>query len=302
MIDIKMMARKRVANGTGAAKTTTGGSVVYQQNVDEARHAQQADKAIFAEQANKALEANVAARANYANKAQELAEDSTAFSQFLRKDKADTAQKLITFLEGIGLKNGHGITAEGMATLLEVVSANFNEAEQRGFAIRRRVDGKYQLSLTDIIVWGKAIFNELELRRLSYVGGNMVFSACGSKVTKVEDKGSTWRCYFRQDDGTMQTQNLWQTDDLARAETFNLKGKANRHYWRRVTSVGEDWIELSKTDCEQGSDAPQVDDALVQMGNRTKPERQGLIMLRTMGESAIIIYSGINDYSLEAER
>lgn len=301
MIDIKMMARKRVANGTGAAKTTTGGSVVYQQNVDEARHAQQADKAIFAEQANKALEANAAARASYANKAQELAEDSTAFSQFLRKDKADAAQKLITFLEGIGLKDGHGITAEGIATLLEVVSANFNEAEQRGFAIHRRADGKYQLSLTDIIVWGKAIFNELELRRLSYVGGNMVFSACGSKIIKVEDKGSTWRCYFRQDDGTMQTQNLWQTDDLARAETFNLKGKANRHYWRRVTSVGEDWIELSKTDCEQGSDAPQVDDALVQMGNRTKPERQGLIMLRTMGEQAIIIYSGINGYTLEGK-
>ena len=301
MIDIKMMARKRVANGTGAAKTTTGGSVVYQQNVDEARHAQQADKATFAEQANKALEANVAARASYANKAQELAEDSTAFSHFLRKNKADTAQKLITFLEGIGLKDGHGITAEGMATLLEVVSANFNEAEQRGFAIHRRADGKYQLSLTDIIVWGKAIFNELELRRLSYVGGNMVFSACGSKVTKVEDKGSTWRCYFRQDDGTTQTQNLWQTDDLARAETFNLKGKTNRHYWRKVTSVGEDWIELSKTDCEQGSDAPQVDDALVQMGNKTKPERQGLIMLRTTGERAIIIYSGINGYTLEGK-
>ena len=301
MIDIKMMARKRVANGTGAAKTTTGGSVVYQQNVDEARHAQQADKAIFAEQANKALEANVAARASYANKAQELAEDSTAFSQFLRKDKADTAQKLITFLEGIGLKDGHGITAEGMATLLEVVSANFNEAEQRGFAIHRRADGKYQLSLTDIIVWGKAIFNELELRRLSYVGGNMVFSACGSKITKVEDKGSAWRCYFRKDDGTTQTQNLWQTDDLARAETFNLKGKGNRHYWRRVTGVGEDWIELSKTDCEQGSNAPQVDDALVQMGNKTKPERQGLIMLRTTGEPAIIIYSGINGYTLEGK-
>lgn len=301
MIDIKMMARKRGANGTGAAIATTGASITYPQNADEVLHAQQADKATFAEQANKALEANVAARANYANKAQELTEDSTTFSQFLRKDKADTAQKLITFLEGIGLKDGHGITAEGMATLLEVVSTNFNEAEQRGFAIHRRADGKYQLSLTDIIVWGKAIFNELELRRLSYVGGNMVFSACGSKVTKVEDKGSTWRCYFRQDDGTTQTQNLWQTDDLARAETFNLKGKTNRHYWRRVTSVGEDWIELSKTDCEQGSDAPQVDDALVQMGNRTKPERQGLIMLRTMGEQAFIIYSGINGYTLEGK-
>ena len=306
MIDIKMMARKRVANGTGAAKTTTGGSVVYQQNVDEARHAQQADKAIFAEQANKALEANVAARASYATKAQELAEDSTAFSQFLRKDKADTAQKLITFLEGIGLKDGHGITAEGMATLLEVVSANFNEAEQRGFAIHRRADGKYQLSLTDIIVWGKAVFNELEKRKLSYVGGNFVFSACGSKIKRIVDNGTTWRCYFHQDDGTTATTNLWEVDDQARCQTFNIRagvyaGVSNRSYWRRVMAKGIDYIDLSKADCEQGSDAPQVDDALVQMGNKTKPERQGLIMLRTTGEPAIIIYSGINGYTLEGK-
>ena len=306
MIDIKMMARKRVANGTGTAKTTTGGSVVYQQNVDEARHAQQADKAIFAEQANKALEANAAARASYATKAQELAEDSTAFSQFLRKDKADTAQKLITFLEGIGLKDGRGITAEGVATLLEVVSANFNEAEQRGFAIHRRADGKYQLSLTDIIVWGKAAFNELEKRKLSYVGGNFVFSACGSKIKRVVDNGTTWRCYFHQDDGTTATTNLWEVDDQARCQTFNIRagvyvGVSNRSYWRRVMAKGIDYIDLSKTDCEQGSDAPQVDDALVQMGNKTKPERQGLIMVRTTGESAIIIYSGINDYTLEGK-
>ena len=306
MIDIKMMARKRVANGTGAAKTTTGGSVVYQQNVDEARHAQQADKAIFAEQSNKALEANVAARASYANKAQELAEDSTAFSQFLRKDKADTAQKLITFLEGVGLKDGHGITAEGMATLLEVVSANFNETEQRGFGIHRRADGKYQLSITDLIVWGKAAFNELEKRKLSYVGGNFVFSACGSKIKRVIDNGTTWRCYFHQDDGTTATTNLWEVDDQARCQTFNIRagvyaGVSNRSYWRRVMAKGVDYIDLSKADCEQGSDAPQVDDALVQMGNKTKLERQGLIMLRTTGEPAIIIYSGINDYTLEGK-
>ena len=225
---------------------------------------------------------------------------------FLSKDTDAKVRGLLQFLKGIGIGEQYGINAKGEATISSLLlhalrSYNFNEAEQRGFAIHRRADGKYQLSLTDIIVWGKAIFNELELRRLSYVGGNMVFSACGSKVTKVEDKGSTWRCYFRQDDGSTQTQNLWQTDDLARAETFNLKGKTNRHYWRRVTSVGEDWIELSKTDCEQGSDAPQVDDALVQMGSKTKPERQGLIMVRTMGEQAIIIYSGINGYTLEGK-
>ena len=238
---------------------------------------------------------------------EQLQKSSDKESRFISKNKKDEAKEFVTFLKGLGIGKLFNIDGSGDAKLNSVTlakflrSANFNPSEQTGFGITQRADGKYQLSLTDIIVWGKAIFNELELRRLSYVGGNMVFSACGSKVTKVEDKGSTWRCYFRQDDGTTQTQNLWQTDDLARAETFNLKGKANRHYWRRVTSVGEDWIELSKTDCEQGSDAPQVDDALVQMGSKTKPERQGLIMVRTMGEQAIIIYSGINDYTLEGK-
>ena len=236
-----------------------------------------------------------------------LQKSSDKEGRFISKNKKDEAKEFITFLKGLGIGKLFNIDGSGDAKLNSVTlakflrSANFNPSEEAGFGITQREDGKYQLSLTDIIVWGKAIFNELELRRLSYVGGNMVFSACGSKVTKVEDKGSTWRCYFRQDDGSTQTQNLWQTDDLARAETFNLKGKANRHYWRRVTSVGEDWIELSKTDCEQGSDAPQVDDALVQMGSKTKPERQGLIMVRTMGEQAIIIYSGINDYTLEGK-
>ena len=238
---------------------------------------------------------------------EQLQKSSDKEGRFISKNKKDEAKEFITFLKGLGIGKLFNIDGSGDAKLNSVTlakflrSANFNPSEQTGFGITQRADGKYQLSLTDIIVWGKAIFNELELRRLSYVGGNMVFSACGSKVTKVEDKGSTWRCYFRQDDGTAQTQNLWQTDDLARAETFNLKGTANRHYWRRVTSVGEDWIELNKTDCEQGSDAPQVDDALVQMGNKTKPERQGLIMLRTMGEQAIIIYSGINGYTLEGK-
>lgn len=226
--------------------------------------------------------------------------------EFISKKEADFAEKLITFLEGIGLKDGRGITAEGVATLLELLSDDFNEAEQRGFAIHRRADGKYQLSLTDIIVWGKAVFNELEKRKLSYVGGNFVFSACGSKIKRVVDNGTTWRCYFYQDDGTTATTNLWEVDDQARCQTFNIKagkysGVKNRNYWRRVMDKGEDYIDLSKTDCEQGSDVPQVDDTLVQFGNRTKPERQSLIQVVTIGDEApaIVWYAGVNSYSLE---
>ena len=226
--------------------------------------------------------------------------------RFLHKDTSDTAQAVITFLKGLNIGTDHSINELGEAVLKAITSKNFNTSEQSGFGITQRADGKYQLSITDLIVWGKAIFNELELRRLSYVGGNFVFSACGSKIKRVVDNGTTWRCYFYQDDGTTATTNLWGVDDMARCQTFNVRsgvytGVSNRNYWRKVMAKGVDYIDLSKTDCEQGSDAPLEGDTLVQFGNRTKPDRQGLIMLRTTGEPALIIYSGINGYTLEGK-
>ena len=225
--------------------------------------------------------------------------------RFLHKDIPDTAQAVITFLKGLNIGNDYSINGLGEAVLKAITSKDFNALEQTGFGITQRRDGKYQLSITDLIVWGKAVFNELEICKLSYVGGNFVFSACGSKIKKVEDKGNVWRCYFYQDDGTTATTNLWDVDDQARCQIFNIKagvyqGVANRNYWRRVMAKGEDWIDLSKTDCEQGSDAPLEGDTLVQFGNRTKTDRQSLIQVVTIGDEApaIVWYSGVNSYSL----
>ena len=232
---------------------------------------------------------------------------------FLSKDTDAKVRGLLQFLKGIGIGEQYGINAKGEATLSSLLlnalqSYNFNEAEQRGFAIHRRADGKYRLALTDLQVWGKATFNELEKLKISYVGGNMVFSACGSRIKRVVDNGTTWRCYFHQDDGTTATTNLWEVDDQARCQTFNIKtgvyaGVANRSYWRRVMDVGEDYIDLSKADCEQGSDAPTVDDTLVQFGNRTKPERQNIIIIYTTGNNApsYVMYAGVNSYTLEGK-
>ncbi len=231
--------------------------------------------------------------------------------RFISKDKKDETKEVVTFLKGIGIGKLFDIDGDGNARLNSVTlakflrSANFNPSEQAGFGITQREDGKYQLAITDLIVWGKAMFNELEKRKLSYVGGNFVFSACGSKIKKVEDKGNVWRCYFYQDDGTTATTNLWDVDDQARCQTFNIRagvyqGVANRSYWRRVMAKGIDYIDLSKTDCEQGSDAPLEGDTLVQFGNRTKTDRQSLIQVVTIGDEApaIVWYSGVNSYSL----
>lgn len=275
--------------------------------------------------------------------------------RFLSKLTPDTAQEIITFLKGVAFNNG-GIDGEGRAELFSVIldtikSKNFDSTTESGFGITKRKDGKYQLSITDLIVWGKATFNELEKRKLSYVGGNMVFSSCGSRIKAVVPisadgqeivekshrfiktggktitangqilyytrakkrsanvKIAAYRCYFYQDDGTTATTNLWEAGDQARCQTFNIKegayqGVSNRSYWRLVKNVGNDYIDLSVTDCEEGSDFPQVGDSLVQFGNRTNTDRMSLIYVVVNGDDApaIIWYDKVNSYTLEGKK
>lgn len=275
--------------------------------------------------------------------------------QRLNKLNDDTAQGLITFLKGLksqdvikainGLSLGNGddfsIDGAGRAVLSEVAvsllkSLNYNNAEQTGFAIEQK-NGKYQMSITDLIVWGKAIFNTLQLRELSYVGGNIVLSPSASKLTHVveirnnDGEITGWKCYLLADDGSTATINSWKVDDQARCQTFNIKtgvyeNVGNKDYWRRVTEVSQEnevitdgnghelydgnkfaWIILSKTDCSEGADAvvnknnsPAAGDSLVLIGNRTDKSRQNMLLLETEGSEAprFVMYRGINNYSL----
>lgn len=275
--------------------------------------------------------------------------------RFLSKLKDDTSQGLITFLKGLksqdvikainGMSLGNGddfsIDGAGRAVLSEVAvsllkSLNYNNAEQTGFAIEQK-NGKYQMSITDLIVWGKAIFNTLQLRELSYVGGNIVLSPSASKLTHVveirnnDGEITGWKCYLLADDGSTATINSWKVDDQARCQTFNIKtgvyeNVGNKDYWRRVTEVSQDnevitdgnghelydgnkfaWIILSKTDCSEGADAvvnknnsPAAGDSIVLIGNRTDKSRQNMLLLETEGSEAprFVMYRGINNYSL----
>ena len=261
----------------------------------------------------------------------------------------DTAQAVVTFLQkqifrnGMSLGNGDdfSIDGAGRAVLSEVAvsllkSLNYNNAEQTGFAIEQK-NGKYQMSITDLIVWGKAIFNTLQLRELSYVGGNIVLSPSASKLTHVveirnnDGEITGWKCYLLADDGSTATINSWKVDDQARCQTFNIKtgvyeNVGNKDYWRRVTEVSQDnevitdgnghelydgnkfaWIILSKTDCSEGADAvvnknnsPAAGDSLVLIGNRTDKSRQNMLLMETEGSEAprFVMYRGINNYSL----
>lgn len=267
--------------------------------------------------------------------------------QRLNKTKDDTVKGTITwekvqkFLQGffLGHSNEFSIDGSGNAILSNVLvnllkSLDFNEAEQSGFAIKQRSDGKYQMLLTDLIVWGKAIFNTLLIRELSYVGGNIVLSPAAGKISYIKEVFSEttnemigWKCYLLADDGTTATINSFKVEDQVRCKTFNIapgvyENVSNKDYWRIVTKVSTEnevitdaeghelydgkkfaWIQIAKENCMEGSDNPAVGDTIVLMGNRSDRRRQHLLMMETEGDSAptFTMYRGINSYSLKGK-
>jgi hypothetical protein len=279
------------------------------------------------------------------------ASDSNVYSarrsrmEFVSRLQDNTAKGTITwekvqkFLKGlnIGDGNNYSIDGSGNAILSSVLvnllkSLDFNEAEQSGFAIKQRSDGKFQMLLTDLIVWGKAIFNTLLIRELSYVGGNIVLSPAAGKISYIKEVYSEttneligWQCYLLADDGTTATINSFKVDDQVRCKTFNIKAGvyenvSNKDYWRLVTKVSTEnevitdteghelydgkkfaWIQIAKDNCMEGSDNPAVGDTIVLMGNRSDKTRQHLLMMETEGDSApkFTMYRGINSYSLK---
>lgn len=252
-----------------------------------------------------------------------------------------TFQKVQKFVQGffLGHSNEFSIDGSGNAILSNVLvnllkSLDFNEAEQSGFAIKQRSDGKFQMLLTDLIVWGKAIFNTLLIRELSYVGGNIVLSPAAGKISYIKEVYSEttneligWKCYLLADDGTTATINSFKVEDQVRCKTFNIKAGvyenvSNKDYWRLVTKVSAEnevitdsegnelydgkkfaWIQIAKDNCMEGSNNPAVGDTIVLMGNRSDKSRQHLLMMETEGDSAptFTMYRGINSYSLKGK-
>lgn len=220
--------------------------------------------------------------------------DIEALSKFfIRKDRPDEAGFLIKFLGGLFSDY--------------IQSMNFSSgALGEGFVIK--VDsktGKSYIEVDELFVRIKAMFSELEIKKLSYAGGNYMFTAAGMKCGTVEEHEDFWRCYLLVDDGETAIDNPFKEGDQIRFQDFNIKpgiyeNVSNRYYWRLCVGVGEDYIDLSKTDCDANSDIPQEGDSLVQLGNRTDKKRQNAITLSVYGDDAPSIhqYAGIDSYSL----
>lgn len=200
-----------------------------------------------------------------------------SINSFLSKLTNDTAEGLITFAKGLIAKglaelamgatfgNSAKITELGEAFFRAIKSLDYDNAAEQGFSVEKEKNGKYHAFFTNLTIWGKAIFHELEIRKLSYSGGNIYLSGAGSKLIKVvpvkqsvsdgvttwvettEDDAECvgWKCYLLADDGTTATMNDWQEGDQARCQTMGeivtggtYTDASNKSYWRTIPNGG----------------------------------------------------------------
>lgn len=171
------------------------------------------------------------------------------------------------------------------------------------------------LEIDDLLVRNKAYFEELELRKLSYVNGTIILSAAGGIIQSVEElENGNWKCYLKSDDGTTATTNTFQINDLVRCQTFDIKpgvyeNVTNRFYWRQVVDLGTDenknWIVLSKfqksSDTQNDtSGIPAEGDTIVQYGNTLDESRQNIISISATDTNApsITMYTHVYTFSL----
>lgn len=256
----------------------------------------------------------------------EIADNNDKLKElFLRKDQEDTTNYLINLLGGV------------IAPFIQ--SPDFVSGMMgTGFTLKRDADGTTYAEIDRLLVRMKAIFQVLEIMRTEVGGATMMFNASGARitVTRVEridkvpfyysdgsakyysdgarayvqpsEHGAVYRCYFLSDDGDTAIKNLFHAGNLARSQSFNIKegvheGVSNRFFWRLVTAVGDDYIDLSVSHCAEGSDVPQEGDVICQIGDIKDPDYQSAIVMSAFGDGApyITFYQGINSYSLSGK-
>ena len=133
---------------------------------------------------------------------------------------------------------------------------------------------------------------EMMIQRMRFQGGIMVLSpATGFKIDRVETFDTYYRVYCRPEDF-----NEFEVNDQARIQNFN--GNNIKYLWSLVLSRGDDYIDISRVD-KDGDGVPAEGDEIVQLGNRTNPDRQDAVLLSAVnGEVGIFTYYGINSFDL----
>lgn len=208
--------------------------------------------------------------------------------KFLRKDRPDKTEYLMKFLAGLEC-------------------GNFSQGST-GVGIYQDDAGNWHIETDYLDVRLKFTAKEVEIQTVYHIAGAQVKSSANMKCVRVEELDDVYRCYMNttDDDGNEVT-NDFKVQDQAYVQTFNLVKQAdgttgNHFLWRLVVAVGENYIDLSKSVCAEGSDAPKAGDDIVQLGYRgtDDPNRQVAVIDAGAGNGAPYYrqYVGIDSFTL----
>ena len=243
----------------------------------------------------------------------------------LRKDVPDRTEFLMKLLGGI---ISPFLTSPDFVTGMMGAGMSFSSEE----------GGESVGWIDKLYVRKKAILQLLSIMETELAGASMMFNSSGARatITKVERidvvpffysdgsakyysdgsrayvqpsaHGAVYRCYFLADDGEKAIENRFRVGNLVRSQSFNIKSGvyenvSNHYWWRLVTAVGDNWIEVSVNHCDEGSDIPAVGDVMVQLGDISDTDFQAAVVLSAYGDGApsLIFYQGINSYSLSGK-
>lgn len=243
----------------------------------------------------------------------------------LRKDAPDRTEFLMKLLGGI---ISPFLTSPDFVTGMMGAGMSFSSEE----------GGESVGWIDKLYVRKKAILQLLSIMETELAGASMMFNSSGARatITKVERidavpffysdgsakyysdgsrayvqpsaHGAVYRCYFLANDGEKAIENRFRVGNLVRSQSFNIKSGvyenvSNHYWWRLVTAVGDNWIEVSVNHCDEGSDIPKEGDVVVQLGDISDTDFQSAIVLSAYGDGApsLIFYQGINSYSLSGK-
>lgn len=220
-------------------------------------------------------------------------------NSFARKDLNDVIQEVWKFYKYIQSKDfNSGVLGYGWFL-------GYDQFNEKGEGINSHVE------VDTLKIRKKAMFDTLEVKHVSHVGGELILSPAGATISNVTDYSTTaYRCFFRNDDGTDVTVNQFAVGDLIMCKTFNLEG-GQRYYWRRCTDAGVSddgmaYIDLSKRvyDRSAANDIPMEGDAIVVVGNDTDSARSNAIVISSYatGAPSISLYQGIDTFELTGSK
>lgn len=301
MIDVKII--KKPKNKATTPTVRTPGAAYGDKSVKEAVHASKADTAKMAEKAIIAEQAEHAKKADEATRADEVSLESKTLSHFLRNDIPNTAAEVVTFLKGVIAK-----------------TVSFFQ----GIVNKGDITNSGTITTKNLNVTGKATFFELMIQITKAAGGMTVYSPGAFHIDAVKDAGDYFACFQRAEKDGVKLRQMCDIDDQLMCARFNVDGNGNKFYWMRVSYISSntvqhvvdgklvDCLEVRldksvKSDNCQG--VPEIGDALAVFGNRTKEDRQSVIVISAYNSFDIDLhapyiaqYEHVNDFNLESKK